>query len=319
MSVLTDMNVIKFFKNIIDRNSKNVIYGFLLDKKIFDSYSGKIYKAKHIKTSKEVVVKFCKKEKDWLREVNALTNLNHQNIVKIVGEYRKNVNINYDNIGNVNIIALEYAHNGDLYNFLKINQTISEEVCRTISSQIIDGLIYAYSKNISHRDIKLENIFINKSGTIVIGDWGLCSFRSKNRYSESSCGTLSYMAPEILCKLKYDPSKADVWSFGVLLFSLVSGVRPYSEPKSRRKDNFDNSWKDEWLECILMKKWNIFWKSHENHTNIVFSEEIKDLIEKCLEPNFKKRIGLTVLNEHEWFNGNYVKGDKIIELSSKDI
>ena len=315
MSVLSDMNLIKFFKNVIDRNSKNIVKGFLLDKKIFDSYSGKIYKGKYIKTSQEVVVKFCKKEKDWYREVEALKILNHPNIVKMVGKYENNVKINYDNIGNVNILAIEYAHCGDLYNFLNVNKTLSEDVSRTIVDQIVEGLIHAYSNNISHRDIKLENVFITDSGKIVIGDWGLCSFQSKNRYSESSCGTLGYMAPELLCKMKYDTSKADVWSLGVLLFSLVSGVRPYSEPKSRKKDDYDTSWRDEWLSCILKKDWKLFWKSHENNSEIIFSDDLKDLLEKCLDPKFNTRIGITVLNQHKWFNGNYVDDDYIKELS----
>ena len=144
MSVFTDMNLIKFIKNIIDMNSKNVVKGFLLDKKIFDSYSGKIYRGKHLKTSKEVIIKCCKKEREWIREVEALKSLNHPNIVKMIGNYDKNININYDNIGNVSIIGLEYASNGDLYRFLNKNKTISEDVTRTIVNQIVDGLIYAY-------------------------------------------------------------------------------------------------------------------------------------------------------------------------------
>ena len=319
MSVFTDMNLIRFFKNIIDMNSKNVVKGFFLDKKIFDSYSGKIYKGKHLKTSKEVVIKFCKKEREWIREVEALKILNHPNIVKMIGNYHKNIDINYDDIGNVSIVGLEYASNGDLYTFLSKNIKVSEDVVRTIAIQIVDGLIYANSKNISHRDIKLENIFINNFGNIIIGDWGLCSFQNKDRYSSSSCGTLGYMAPEILCKLKYFPNKADVWSLGVLLFSLVSGVRPYHEPKSRRKNNFDNSWKDEWLETILKKNWDRFWRSHEVSTKIYFSSDLKDLIEKCFEPSFADRIDLKELKEHKWFEGNYVGNDKIIDLAKIDI
>ena len=318
MSILTDMNLIKFFKNIIDRNSKNIINGILLDKKIFDSYSGKIYKGKHLKSSKDVVIKFCKKEKDWNKEVKALRNLNHPNIVKMVGDYQKNMNVKFDNIGKVSVIALEYAYHGDLYEFLNKNKSLSEDASRTIANQIVEGLIHAYSINISHRDIKLENVFITKTGRIVIGDWGLCSFQSNNRYSESSCGTLGYMAPEILCKLRYNPSKADVWSFGVLLFSLVSGSRPYSEPLSRRKNNFDTSWKDQWLDSILVKDWDLFWRSHEKHSTIIFSDDLKDLIEKCLDPQFSKRISLTALTDHEWFDGNYVTDDYIEMLASKD-
>ena len=319
MSVITDMDFINFFKSLIKNHLTNnrIVNGFYVNEKIFESYSGKIYKGSHKITSKKVILKFCKKKKEWTREVNALKFLNHPNIVKMIGDSKSDMNVIYDNIGKCNLIALEYAENGDLYNFLQNNRSVNENITRTISKQIVEGLIYAYSQGISHRDIKLENIFINKTGRIIIGDWGLCSFDCNDRLSESSCGTLGYMAPEILCRMKYDPSKADVWSLATLIFSMVSGCRPYAEPNSRKRNIHDDKWKDEWLECIIQKNWNIFWKSHLIHSNINFSDELKDLIELCFEPKFEDRIGITTLLEHKWFEGDTVTDSYIVDLVSK--
>lgn len=322
MSVITDMSLINFFKSLIKNHmvsNRNIINGFLVNEKIFESYSGKIYKGSHKITSKKVILKFCKKKKEWTREVNALKFLNHPNIVKMVGNYKSEINVTYDNIGECSLIALEYAKNGDLYSFLKKNNNVNEKVGRTIGKQIIEGLVYAYSMGISHRDIKLENIFISEKGKIIIGDWGLCSFDCNDRLSESSCGTLGYMAPELICKLKNDPSKADVWSFATLLFSLISGCRPYGEPVSRKKNIYDKAWKDEWLESIIKKNWIIFWKSHVLHSKINFSDELKDLIESCFEPKFENRIGITTLLEHNWFEGKTVSDSYIAELASEKV
>jgi serine/threonine protein kinase len=319
MSVITDMDFINFFKKIIKTHitsNRNIVNGFLVNEKIFESYSGKIYKGSHKITSKKVILKFCKKKKDWIREVNALKILSHPNVVKLVGDYKCDINVNYDNIGNCSLMALEYAKNGDLYSFLKKNNNVNEKVGRTIGKQILEGLVHAYYMGVSHRDIKLENIFISEKGKIIVGDWGLCSFDCNDRLSESSCGTLGYMAPEILCKMKYDPSKADVWSFGTLLFSLISGCRPYSEPESRKKNIYDKDWKDEWLDSIMKKKWDIFWKSHLLHSKINFSDELKDLIECCFEPKFMDRIDIITLLDHKWFDGETISDSYIVELSS---
>ena len=73
------------------------------------------------------------------------------------------------------------------------------------------------------------------------------------------------------------------------------------------------------MESILKKEWNKYWKSHLIHSNINFSDEFKDFIECCYEPKFNKRIGITELLGHEWFNGKIVKNLYIAKLASKGI
>ena len=164
-------------------------------------------------------------------------------------------------------MAQEYASNGDLYQLITTKKYLTDRYVRFIIKSIALGLSYAHKHGcdgggISHRDIKLENILIMDDGTIKIGDWGLSTFDIHNRMCSSSCGTLGYMAPELICRKKYKADKADVWSLGVMLFILRFGIRPYSEPKKRKQNKEDNAWCDEWLKTIKRGKWDIWWYSH---------------------------------------------------------
>lgn len=93
--------------------------------------------------------------------------------------------------------------------------------------QIIEGLIYLKSKNVIHRDLKLANLFLTRQGDIKIGDFGLaCIHTHKMRRRKSVCGTPNYVAPEILTAEGYS-FPVDVWSAGVLLYSLLIGYPPF--------------------------------------------------------------------------------------------
>ena len=249
-----------------------------------------------------VVVKCCKNLSSWNTETRALHSLDHPNIIKMVGRPEANVPATahtssvgssgrgqdenkqrnrhltpdssplrmHENLPLIHVLAQELATNGDLYELLQGHGPFDEVVARSIIKPIVEGLLYAYeAKGISHRDIKLENIFIAEDGTIKIGDWGLSGFETKNRLCSSSCGTLGYMAPEMVCREKYDANKTDVWALAVVLFSLCTGVRPYSEPKSRRKGPNDYSWRDEWLGAMMAGKWKLWWMSHARTTPLV--------------------------------------------------
>jgi serine/threonine protein kinase len=104
---------------------------------------------------------------------------------------------------------------------------IDENKCKNIFSQIIDGMCYLHSKNISHRDIKLENIIIDDNNRIKIIDFGFGTVCTKTKLLNFFCGTPSYMPPEIIQKKEYLGLNADVWSIGVLLFTLLCGTFPF--------------------------------------------------------------------------------------------
>jgi len=291
-------------KNLL---SSSLVMGFKKIRDLQNGYSGKVFHGIQNKTGQEVVVKCYNKENHWKSESVALHILKHPNIIQLVGKPF----INSDNyLGEENqevtyVLALEYAHKGDFYEKLKKKGFFSEEETKNIFIDLLLALKYAYEKHgISHRDIKLENTLEMEDGTVKLADWGLCVFNAQNKKCCCSNGTLGYMAPEILKREEYDSQKTDIWSLAVLLFSLCTGNRPYGEPKSRKKNKYDQTWKDEWLSAIIDNKLDIWWKSHllltKNTKNL--SPELIDLIKKMFHPCPKKRISFSEIYNHIWLN-----------------
>jgi serine/threonine protein kinase len=91
----------------------------------------------------------------------------------------------------------------------------------------MDGMNYLHSLNITHRDIKLENILIDDKLNVKIIDFGFGTCSPKTKLLNFYCGTPSYMPPEIVQKKEYLGPFADIWSIGVLLFTLLCGVFPF--------------------------------------------------------------------------------------------
>jgi serine/threonine protein kinase len=301
--------------------SGSLIKGFQKVKSLQNGYSGKVFYGFQKNTGKGVVVKCYYKERHWKTETKALSLLKHPNIIQLVGKPFVNTDnvLDEDSQESIYILALEYAHKGDLYEKLIKGVFFSEEETREICIPLVTALKYAYEKHgISHRDIKLENILEMKDGTIKIADWGLCAFDIKKRQCSSSYGTLGYMAPEMIRREKYNSQKTDIWALGVVLFSLCTGSRPYGEPCSRQKNKGDESWKDEWLSAIINNNMDLWWKSHLQSTKNTknLSPEFVDLIKKMFHPVPEKRISLIEMLEHNWVKLYLKKEKKSIILPS---
>ncbi len=311
--------------------------GFSLEETLHSGYSGKVFRGHHLQTNRPVVVKCCKKLTSWQTETKALNNLDHPNIIKLVGTCEPNVpatdvtqSLANNEIGFfspqrdglpppsfVHVLAQELASNGDFYQLLHQHGSFQEHVARTLVKPIVQGLLYAYTEQgISHRDIKLENIFIMEDGTVKIGDWGLSGFDTRDRVCISSCGTLGYMAPEMVCREKYDANKTDVWAVAVLLFSLCTNIRPYAEPQHRRKNASDCSWRDEWLKAMVSGKWKLWWVSHARASSNIenMSTCLRDLFERMFAGDTKQRATLADVLNHEWMHGPVVSNNEIAGL-----
>lgn len=193
--------------------------------------------AVQIKTNRKVAIKIYEKSKirdlqrrkGVRREVKLLQKLNHVNIAKILDTVESNNHIN---------IILEYVGGGSLHSYLK-KQTVSyfkslfqdrrlsEESCRPLMYQIIQATKYLHSKNICHRDIKLENILLDESCSPKLIDFGFSTCFPLERKVKMFCGTPSYMSPEIVSRIEYRGDKADIWALGVVLFALLQGFFPF--------------------------------------------------------------------------------------------
>jgi serine/threonine protein kinase len=124
---------------------------------------------------------------------------------------------------------MELIEGLSLLSFIKSKpqRKVEEADCKYIFSQIMSGINYLHLKGICHRDIKLENIIIDNNLSIKIIDFGFGAIGPKSKLQNFFCGTPSYMPPEIVQKKDYVGSFADIWSIGILLFTLLSGSFPF--------------------------------------------------------------------------------------------
>lgn len=190
-------------------------------------------------------------------------------------------------------LVMEYCTGGDLLQYLKRKRTLHEFEVQEIVYQVARGLEALYKQNIMHRDIKLQNLLISKEGekiTIKIADFGLARYTTG--YASTYCGTLPYMAPEVIqgysyidkSRLKYS-TKAELWSLGITIYILLSG-RLLLKPTPLTFTDAANTNKD--IECRLDK--------------LGVTNECKDLLKKLLVLDYKQRM-----DKIEFFSHPFVK------------
>ncbi|OHT02097.1 CAMK family protein kinase [Tritrichomonas foetus] len=206
--------------------------------------TGEVYLAKHIHIHQYVALKIViRKDLDndcgfihFEHETRIHKYLNHQNIVLM-----KEVLYFQDYI----VMVLEYCENGDLFNVIVGKCIRSTNKLLSMMYQMIDGLNYLHNKNIVHRDLKPDNIFLDKDFNIKIGDFGCSEECDGSRTNYDLCGTLFYTAPEILLNSWSDLKKYDIWSLGIVFYTMMTGKLPWNpgnlEDIKIQIINWDNS------------------------------------------------------------------------------
>lgn len=186
---------------------------------------GKVNLAMHKLVRKLVALKSLNKEAltdevqkaKLMKEVNLLLKLRQNNVVKIYETIETQKHI---------IIVMELCAGGDLLNYVRKRRRLKEPFAQKIFRQIIDGLSYIHSKNIAHRDIKLDNILLDGKGNVKIADFGVSRQIQPDQIMREQCGTPAYIAPEILRNRGYSLN-VDLWSAGVVLFAMLYGTVPF--------------------------------------------------------------------------------------------
>lgn len=125
------------------------------------------------------------------------------------------------------VVVMEYCVKGDLLAYIMNNGPLATQRIKLMFEEIVLAVDYMHERNIAHRDIKPENIFLDHEFNIKIGDFGLSQQLKIGAWSHTLCGTICYTAPEILTADQYDPKKADIWSLGILLFSMITRMLPW--------------------------------------------------------------------------------------------
>ena len=118
----------------------------------------------------------------------------------------------------------------ELYNYLLRHGRLPPEKVQKIFAQLVGAVAHVHNMSCVHRDLKLENILLDKHENVKLCDFGFTrEYEGRSNYLQTFCGTVCYSAPEMLKGEKYAGEKVDVWSLGVILYSLLTGELPFDE------------------------------------------------------------------------------------------
>ena len=152
------------------------------------------------------------------REIDTMAFLHHPNIVALHDFFSDQRNF---------YLVLDYCKGGDLAEYLiKNNGPLREQQAANIFQQIVSAINYIHKNGVAHRDLKPQNILITLWPNVKISDFGLCGFMEDTKM-KTFCGTPCYTAPECINQVQYNGVYSDVWSLGVILYEMVTGMHPW--------------------------------------------------------------------------------------------
>ncbi|XP_007648919.1 sperm motility kinase-like [Cricetulus griseus] len=200
---------------------------FIILKSLGSGSFGEVKLACHLPTNTKVAVKVLERNQNSVNvitsEVEILQSLEHRNIVRFF-HVMDTLKLTY--------VVMEYVAGKDLEMFLRDIGYLKEEEARPIFQQVVKAVHFLHQRQIAHRDIKLANILIDRAGNIKICDFGMAIQVKEGQMLTKACGSLYYMAPEIMARTPYDGLAVDMWSLGVVLYVLVTGQYPYFETEA---------------------------------------------------------------------------------------
>ncbi|ORY16605.1 hypothetical protein BCR34DRAFT_96595 [Clohesyomyces aquaticus] len=294
---------------------------YILGQTLGEGEFGKVKMGWKKDSSVEVAIKLIRREtlgsnqnrlQKIYREIHILRGLEHPNIVRLheMVETERHIGI-----------ILEYASGGELFDYILNHRYLKDGAARRLFAQLISGVGYLHKKGIVHRDLKLENLLLDRNRNIIITDFGFANtfnaddelgeeieFNLSNKdfvrqmglegtdgarrgdLMQTSCGSPCYAAPELVVSDSlYTGRKVDVWSCGVILYAMLAGYLPFDDdPANPEGDNIN-----------LLYKYIV-------STPLTFPEYVtphaRDLLKRILVPDPRKRADLFEVARHSWLS-----------------
>ncbi|KAK2073918.1 hypothetical protein P8C59_008158 [Phyllachora maydis] len=306
------------------KREKHTKFGeYILGNTIGEGEFGKVKLGWKSDSDVQVAIKLIKKDQlgsnptrmaKIMREVSILKQLTHPNIVRL---YKMEESERHYGI------VLEYASGGELFDYILNHRYLKDNAARRLFAQLVSGVGYLHKKGIVHRDLKLENLLLDRNRNIIITDFGFANtFEPSDELTEeeelglgdkdfvkvkgldkimtnghrkgdlmqTSCGSPCYAAPELVVSdALYTGRKVDVWSCGVILYAMLAGYLPFDDdPANPEGDNI-----------------NLLYKYIVN-TPLTFPEYVtphaRDLLRRILVSNPRKRADLFEVARHSWLS-----------------
>eukprot|EP00826_Nyctotherus_ovalis_P004908 TRINITY_DN1108_c0_g1_i4.p1 TRINITY_DN1108_c0_g1~~TRINITY_DN1108_c0_g1_i4.p1 ORF type:complete len:484 (+),score=164.29 TRINITY_DN1108_c0_g1_i4:98-1549(+) len=207
---------------------KGCIYDYKFGERVGKGAYAVVKEGLHISTNTPVAIKIYDKlkfseprrKKRLEQEMAILKKLDHRNIVKFFDYFQSAKHLH---------VVMEMVKGQSLRDYVKSTPTkkLDEENAIKILKEIGLAIEYCHSNGVLHRDIKLDNILIDKEGRVKVIDFGF-SVDVGSQKLKTHCGTLSYMSPELVAKKEYLGAPADMWALGVVFYAMLFGKYPFS-------------------------------------------------------------------------------------------
>ncbi|CAD8145301.1 unnamed protein product [Paramecium pentaurelia] len=280
-------SLFKWFEHLkhytIQRNFKNK---FKKCELLGRGSQAKVYKILNIKTGKTFATKQFEKNKinesslsHLLKEISILRQLNHDGITKFYEVFENKKKI---------YIILECLNGGELLDQIRSpSYQYNEQFVMDFASNLLKIIDYVHQTGIMHRDLKPENLILKDSNNytdFAIADFGLAEFYKNDVQYLEKCGTIGYIAPEVLRNKPYD-QKIDIYSIGVILFTLFTGSLPFVGNSTI--EIYQNNLQAK-INASQLKQINI-------------TDKAKQFVFSLLNENPEKRPTAQEALKHEWF------------------
>ncbi|KAH3679504.1 hypothetical protein WICMUC_000925 [Wickerhamomyces mucosus] len=257
---------------------------FKIIKKMGQGAYGKVVLAENIQDSNyKVVIKLIIKERilvdTWVRdrklgtipsEIQIMSTLNknpHPNIMRLIDFFEDDEYYYIETPPHDSAI--------DLFDYIELKKTMNEYECKSIIKQCVSALNHLHNNGVVHRDIKDENLIIDKNGVIKLIDFGSAAYIKQGPF-DVFVGTLDYAAPEVLNGQPYEGKPQDVWSLGILIYTLIYKENPFYNV-------------DEIMDGEL-------------RLPFIISEGCVNLIKRILQRDIKKRPNMEEILQDPWLN-----------------
>jgi len=211
------------------------------------------------------------------KEILIHRRLDHPNIIKFFGNREE---------GLVMYLFLEYARGGELFDRIEPDLGMHPALAQRYFGQLISAVDYLFGQGITHRDLKPENILLDDADNLKLTDFGMATmFKHKDseRKLAKCCGTLPYVAPEVLLGGEFYARPADIWSCGIILVAMLAGELPWDAPSDSNREYCD--WKD---RKIFLPPWSKL-------DNVALS-----MIRNILVEESEERYGIAEILKHRW-------------------
>lgn len=262
-----------------------------------------------VEDKKKSLQRYVRQQQQIQTELNIVNKVKHKNIISLIS-FRKVNYVTPDGSTHLTYcFALEYCHRVDLFDIIYCTGKFKEPLARKIFKQIAEGVNALHEAGYAHRDIKAQNILFTESMVVKLTDFGGSAKINNKLMKTFKVGTRGHQAPELLLRTRYT-KQCDVFSLGVLLFILVTGIPPFKEA----------SYTDAWFRPLCKKpaQYGKFWNSHKHRAKL--SENLKALIEglMCYQPAGRLLMGDALA--HRWLDEGKMSSETyLMEMKERRI